>query len=135
MIMWINKFSNVTSVSQHEVDLSPTDWIEIPENLSLNVNQIFSVINDEVVIQDLPNLDDYLTKLKQTRNILLSLSDKYLLPDYRISQEDRESLIIARNSLRDFPLSYVQGSKLSELVDLSIMKKLNIYEPSLMDFV
>jgi hypothetical protein len=133
--MWINKFSNVTSVSQHEVDLSPTDWIEIPENLSLNVNQIFSVINDEVVIQDLPNLDDYLTKLKQTRNILLSLSDKYLLPDYRISQEDRESLIIARNSLRDFPLSYVQGSKLSELVDLSIMKKLNIYEPSLMDFV
>jgi len=43
-----------------------------------------------------------LVYLRNTRNSLLELTDKYLLPDYPITQENLEIIKTYRQTLRDF---------------------------------
>jgi hypothetical protein len=43
-----------------------------------------------------------LVYLRNTRNSLLQLTDKYLIPDYPITQENLEIIKLYRQELRDF---------------------------------
>jgi predicted ATP-dependent Lon-type protease len=49
-------------------------------------------------------MEDYInyTLLKNTRNLILAETDKYLLPDYPITSEQLEIVKNYRKSLRDF---------------------------------
>jgi hypothetical protein len=49
-------------------------------------------------------MDDYInyTLLKNTRNLILAETDKYLLPDYPITSEQIEIVKNYRKALRDF---------------------------------
>ena len=49
-------------------------------------------------------MEDYInyTLLKNTRNLILAETDKYLLPDYPITSEQLEIVKNYRKALRDF---------------------------------
>lgn len=43
------------------------------------------------------------TRLRIARDTLLRESDKYVLPDFPLSAEERESILLYRQALRDLP--------------------------------
>ena len=60
------------------------------------------------------------TLLKNTRNLILAETDKYLLPDYPITSEQLEIVKNYRKSLRDFTNNnYVMPDKPDFVVTLN----------------
>ena len=67
-------------------------------------------------------MEDYInyTLLKNTRNLILAETDKYLLPDYPITSEQLEIVKNYRKSLRDFTSNnYVLPDKPDFVVTLN----------------
>lgn len=67
-------------------------------------------------------MEDYInyTLLKNTRNLILAETDKYLLPDYPITSEQLEIVKNYRKSLRDFTNNnYVMPDKPDFVVTLN----------------
>ena len=67
-------------------------------------------------------MEDYInyTLLKNTRNLILAETDKYLLPDYPITSEQLEIVKNYRKSLRDFTSNnYVMPDKPDFVVTLN----------------
>ena len=67
-------------------------------------------------------MEDYVnyTLLKNTRNLILAETDKYLLPDYPITSEQLEIVKNYRKSLRDFTNNnYVMPDKPDFVVTLN----------------
>ena len=67
-------------------------------------------------------MEDYVnyTLLKNTRNLILAETDKYLLPDYPITSEQLEIVKNYRKSLRDFTSNnYVMPDKPDFVVTLN----------------
>ena len=67
-------------------------------------------------------MEDYInyTLLKNTRNLILAETDKYLLPDYPITLEQLEIVKNYRKSLRDFTnKNYVMPDKPDFIITLN----------------
>jgi hypothetical protein len=67
-------------------------------------------------------MEDYInyTLLKNTRNLILAETDKYLLPDYPITLEQLEIVKNYRKSLRDFTNNnYVMPHKPDFIITLN----------------
>jgi hypothetical protein len=60
------------------------------------------------------------TLLKNTRNLILGETDKYLLPDFPITTEQKEIVMIYRQKLRDFTNNdYVMPEKPDFVITLN----------------
>ena len=62
-------------------------------------------IDDGSLVRGAPRFHDNnwdLVYLRNTRNSLLQLTDKYLIPDYPITPENLEIIKLYRQELRDF---------------------------------
>jgi hypothetical protein len=62
-------------------------------------------IDDGSLVREAPRFHDNnwdLVYLRNTRNSLLQLTDKYLIPDYPITPENLEIIKLYRQELRDY---------------------------------
>ena len=50
----------------------------------------------------IPNNEHYLKRARNIRNELLNRTDKYLLSDYSITNEQKQEIILYRQNLRSF---------------------------------
>ena len=50
----------------------------------------------------IPNNEHYLKRARNIRNELLNRTDKYILSDYPISDEQKQEIILYRQNLRSF---------------------------------
>lgn len=51
-------------------------------------------------------VDDVIWAYRENRNVLLDETDKYMNPDYPITDEQREEMRVYRQALRDAPSSF-----------------------------
>ena len=71
------------------------------------LNSNIEIPTKEIVMRKKQELDDELPmmKLRKLRDALLVESDKYMLPDFPITEEQKNEILTYRQELRDFPAS------------------------------
>lgn len=57
-------------------------------------------------VQAATTVDDVIWAYRENRNVLLDETDKYMNPDYPITDEQREEMRVYRQALRDAPSSF-----------------------------